>query len=163
MEIHADIPNGPVDCGLFAVNPSSIRYAYKIVWFRQERRPQCETRGDTCWGMVDPKKHLEIKPLGPKACLAFGSSNSSLWSNLHFRPSAPLPAAPLRCRRWFPRVGPTDGSNHILTKHHGIAQRLLVEQQNHCATLASACCTKFQSVLAWLQRKPKDIEEVNYV
>lgn len=27
MEIRADIPNGPVDCGLFAVNPSSIRYA----------------------------------------------------------------------------------------------------------------------------------------
>lgn len=38
-----------------------------------------------------------------------------------------------------------------------------MEQQSHCAALASACCTKFQSVLAWLQRKPKDIEEVNQV
>lgn len=54
----------------------------------------------------------------------------------------------------------TNGRNHLLTKHRGIAQRLLVEQQAHCASLASACCAKFQSVLAWLQRKPKDIEEV---
>ncbi|CAM9640348.1 unnamed protein product, partial [Ectocarpus fasciculatus] len=74
-EIRADIPNSPVDCGLFAVNPSSIR-------------------------------------------------------------------------------------SHLLTKHRGIAQRLLVEQKIHCETLASACCAKFQSVLAWLQKKPKDIEEV---
>ncbi len=51
--------------------------------------------------------------------------------------------------------------NHLLTKHGGIAQRLLVEQQEHCAALASACCAKFQSVLAWLQRRPKDIEEVS--
>lgn len=58
-------------------------------------------------------------------------------------------------------VGPIDGRNHLLTKHRGIVQRLLIEQQNHCAALASACCAKFQSVLAWLQRKPKDIEEVN--
>ncbi|CBJ31041.1 dynein heavy chain [Ectocarpus siliculosus] len=74
-EIRADVPNSPVDCGLFAVNPSSIR-------------------------------------------------------------------------------------SHLLTKHRGIAQRLLVEQRTHCETLASACCAKFQSVLAWLQKKPKDIEEV---
>lgn len=53
------------------------------------------------------------------------------------------------------------GSNYLLKKHHGIAQRLLVEHQAHCATLAAACRVKFQAVLSWLQKKPKDIEEVS--
>ena len=78
---------------------------------------------------------------------------------LPFR-STPLPPV-LRVLRYNKHERSADGArNHLLTKHRGIAQRLLVEQQNHCAALASACCTKFQSVLAWLQRKPKDIEEV---
>lgn len=49
---------------------------------------------------------------------------------------------------------------HLLAKHRGIAHRLLVEHEKHCAEVAAACMVKFQGVLSWLQRKPKDIEEV---
>lgn len=49
---------------------------------------------------------------------------------------------------------------NLLMKHRGIAERLLVEHQKHCAEMAATCMVKFQGVLSWLQRKPKDIEEV---
>lgn len=86
IEIRADIPNGPVDCGLFAVNPASIRYETVSIG----------NPGDA-WGIPYSRAR---PPPPPVAMLRFGISGlmpeaGTQIRHLFLSPPLPTPPHPL--------------------------------------------------------------------